>query len=96
MLKNNSGQTTIEYILILIVIITVYAMVLKNPRIKQYMSGGAMIEELATYMQYCYRHALPGNAKETYPAFYQSATHASYSGGAVGTTRFFGPRQGYP
>jgi len=96
MLKNNLGQTTVEYILILFVIMTVYALVLKNPRMKQYMSGGAIIEELATNIQYSYRHALPGNVKETYPAFYQSATHASYSGGATGTTRFFGPRQGYP
>lgn len=96
MQKNERGQTTVEYILILFVIITVYALVLKNPRLKQFMSGGTVIEELANYMQYCYRHALPGNIKETYPAFYQSPTHQSYSGGASGSTRFFGPKQGYP
>lgn len=94
--KSNEGQTTFEYILILFVIITVYALVLKNPRMKQFMSGGSVIEELSTYIQYCYRHALPGHIKESYPPFYQSPTHQSYSGGNAGTTRFFGPRQGYP
>ena len=60
------------------------------------MSGGSVIEELSTYMQYSYRHALPGNIKEKYPPLYQSADHKSYSGGSFGSTRFFGPKQGYP
>lgn len=96
MLRSEKGQTTVEYVLILFVIITIYALVMKHPRLKEFMSGGRVIDELGTYIQFCYRHALPAHVKETYPAFYQSATHKSYSGGNVGQTRFFGPREGYP
>lgn len=95
MLKNEIGQTTIEYILILAVIISIYGLFMKNPKVKEFMSGGKVIEELATRIQFCYRHALPGSEKETYPAFYQSPTHKSYSAGP-GLTRFFGPKAGYP
>lgn len=95
MLRNESGQTTIEYILIVAVIVGIYGLFMKNPKIKEYMSGGKIIEELATHIQFCYRHALPGTEKEKYPAFYQAPTHKSYLEGPR-ETRFFGPKTGYP
>lgn len=98
MLKDSRGQTTLEYILIVIVVISVYGLIMKNPKVKEYMAGGEVMEELATYIQFCYRHALPGSEKEQYPAFYLAPTHKSYSTGGSNSakTRFFGPREAYP
>lgn len=95
MQKNNAGQTTLEYIFLLIVLLGILGLVFRHPFFKGFVEGGSFITEIGTYMQYSYRHAISGQEKEKYPPTYLSPQHDSYQGKA-GNTRFFGPKQGYP
>lgn len=95
MQKNNSGQTTMEYILLVAVLMGLLTLVFNHPLFKEFRKGGGFINQVAAYIQYCYRHAAPDQISEKYPPNYLQINHSSYQGQG-GNSRFFGPKQGYP
>lgn len=93
--KNNRGQATIEYILLVVVLLGLLGMVFNSSLFKEFQKGGSLLSQIANYIQYCYRHTTPDQVKEKYPANYQQINHPSYQG-QDGNSRFFGPIEGYP
>lgn len=91
------GQTTIEYILLIAVVIGLATFILNLPIMQKFLGKdgqGGFTSPFFASMQYSYRHAIFGTNKEIYPANYQQAKHDSYSSGT--DTRFFGPADPYP
>lgn len=92
---NQTGQATVEYILMLAVVMGFVFYVFNHPGVKDFLaSDGALFGKLKNTIQYSYRHAMGGVVSERYPANYSEASHPSYVGGTE--TRFFGPAQEYP
>ncbi|MDH4466553.1 MAG: hypothetical protein QE271_00725 [Bacteriovoracaceae bacterium] len=93
--REQRGQTTIEYILLLSVVIGLFTFVLKMGFMQDMFSGNSQFTNgLFRSMQFCYRNAIYGDTAETYPPVYQVPKHLSYA--TEGDTRFFGPAQAYP
>jgi hypothetical protein len=93
-LKNDQkGQSTVEYILLLAVIISLVGTVLKSDMFRQlFGEEGKFAQEFRKEIEYSYRHALKGREFHTTPNYNQP--HDSYE--RVGDTRFFGAKEKYP
>jgi len=93
--KREAGQTMVEYILLTAVVIGLFSLFLKVPFMQDLLSENSKFTSGLFYsMQFCYRHAIYGEDKETYPPSYNSPKHTSYA--TSGDTRFFGPADPYP
>lgn len=88
------GQTTIEYILLISAIVGMILLVVNSSLFNKYVAGNSFMEQLATKIQFNYRHALSGNDKEKYPPDYQRPNHVSYK--SSHGSHFFGPADKYP
>ena len=89
------GQSTIEYILLIGVVIGLFSFVMKMDFMQDMFSGNSQFTNgLFRSMQFCYRNAIYGEIAETYPPIYSAPKHLSYAN--QGDTRFFGPAQPYP
>lgn len=92
---NSFGQTTIEYILLLSVVMVIILTVMNNPLVQRFTAKGNFIKEITILMQFSYRHSRSGNTNEKYPPDYSKPDHVSYSQNN-GESRFFGPASSYP
>lgn len=94
-LKAQRGQTLVEYLLLLFLVIGATFLLLRSPFFKQFTAQGEWVEQLMASIQFSYRHGLPGKVIETYPANYNEANHRSFVS-EQNETRFFGPADEYP
>ena len=94
-IRREQGQTIIEYVLLLSVVIGLFTFVMNLTFMKDLFSGESKFTSgLFRSMQFCYRHAVYGDEIETYPPVYNAPKHKSYAD--QGDTRFFGPQSAYP
>jgi hypothetical protein len=94
--NKNSGQTLVEYLLMMLLVVGVMSVIYKSQIFQENIGkNGSFNLSLVALMKYSYRHALPGKKVEQYPPNYTSSKHDSYQIES-NNTRFFGPAQGYP
>jgi hypothetical protein len=92
-LNNQRGQSMVEYILLLAVVVAISATVLKSGFVSDYFGeDGTFTKNFKLELEYSYRHAVRGRKANS--VNYTSPNHDSYK--FSGDTRFFGPLQRYP
>lgn len=97
-MKNQKGQTVVEYILLLSVAMSLVLTFYRSTAYKRlFGENGAVGKQLKSQNEFAYRHAysrnrpatdIPRNNKD-------GATHPSYADINEGGTRFFGPKDPY-
>lgn len=96
--KNQQGQTMVEYILLLVVSISLVMTFYKSDFFKRFFgeqgSLGKMIKEDS---EFGYRHAyLRNRPKEYSTGHIYGPSHPSYQNTEKNETRFFGAKEPYP
>jgi hypothetical protein len=90
---NNRGQTAVEYILLIAVIMTVGLSVFKSSYFVGFFGeDGTFVKTYTTQFEYSYRNGVGGRDKNQQQ--YSSPDHPSYR--SQGNTRFFGALNTYP
>ena len=100
-LKNNFGQSAVEYIMLLAVISSLAYVFLNNQRFKAFISGkDGMFAMMAQGMSYTYRYGVdlkPGVDPSSKMSFeYSSREHDTYFNSDSTNSRFFSGVQSYP
>lgn len=96
-LKSQRGQTMVEYILLLVVAVSL-VLTFYNSRAFQRLFGeqGEVAKNIKSESEFSYRHAFINGRPEGDGAVVRDITqHPSYANPATGDTRFFGPRDPY-
>lgn len=91
------GQSAVEYILLIAVIVFLVSTVLRNPIIQDLLdpiSESGLGRQLKQNIEYSYRYGIGGKQKLNFPPEF-NVSHPSYSNGE-GDSRFFGPADPYP
>lgn len=89
-LKNESGQSTVEYILLLAVVATVVFAIFKSEGFnKLFGENGQIVQRYKQQFEFSYRHGF-FEMKEDKTPDYSSGDHESYQG------RFFSAKDPYP
>ncbi|MEX0798900.1 MAG: hypothetical protein WD025_05620 [Bacteriovoracaceae bacterium] len=92
--KNQKGQSTVEYVLLLAVVISLVSVVFKSDFWQSYFGENGKFDEVfRARIEYSYRHTLEGNEFYATPD-YESRNHDSYY--KNGSTRFFRSKEAYP
>lgn len=95
-LKNQRGQTVVEYILLLTVGISlVYTFYRSQAYQRLFGENGTIGQAIKTESEFNYRHAYPRKAGDINQVDYGGTTHPSYYDALSGQTRFFGPKEPY-
>lgn len=98
-LKSEKGQTLVEYILLIVVALSL-AMTFYNSEIFKRLFGpqGELGKKIKHQNEFSYRHAyFPGENDQDPPKnTREGATHPSYYNQQANETRFFGPLTSYP
>ncbi len=90
LLKNEKGQSTVEYILLFAVIASLASFVFKSSVfLDLFGDNGTFGNVYKRKVEYSYRHGLDGSTPFTAPN-YSGGDHDTYKG------RFFGPVEAYP
>jgi len=86
------GQTTIEYVMLMAVVLVLVTTVLKSRAFQDYLGAeGEFFKAYKRIIEFSYRYGTEGNV-DPHPDF--TGEHPSYFGD--GNTRFFGPLGEYP
>ena len=101
LLKNNLGQSAVEYIMLLAVISSLSYVVLNNKRFKAFVNGkGGMFAMMAQGMSYSYRYGIdlkPGVDPSAKMSFeYATREHDTYFNTETTNSRFFSGKASYP
>ncbi len=94
-----AGQSTVEYMLMLFVILSLVMLVFRNPLLAELFDGDdpqSLFSQIKNSIQFSYRHTYSSRLREQYPPSYQVITHPSYYNEEINDTRFFGPAEAYP
>ncbi len=95
-LKNNKGQSVVEYVLMLLVAVTLSATIFNSTYFQEIFQGeNNVFVGFKNMMEYSYRHARSGKTMDN-PNYSSTYKHPSYFNSSSGTTRFFGPVTSYP
>lgn len=87
---NQKGQSTVEYILLFVVVASLVNFVVKSQLFVDLLGeNGQFAQTYKRRIEYSYRHGLGGDTPFSTPN-YSSGTHDSYN------SRFFGPTDAYP
>ena len=90
--KFEEGQSIIEYLMLMAVIVSLSAVIYRSSTFKNYMGDNSLFfRALRDRMQFSYQYALPGSGKVN-SSYGQD--HKSYV--ENGETRFFTPAEKYP
>lgn len=90
---DEKGQTSVEYILLIAVIVVIATSVFKSSGFQQLFGAeGLFAKTYREEVEYSYRHTLGGRKAFSEPN-YSGSNHDSYKGG--GQTRFFGAVEKY-
>ena len=93
-LRNSDGQSVVEYILLLLVIVSLSLTIYNNPRFREFLGPNSeFFTAVKDNVQYSYRHGLQGFQDNT---SYNGTNHPTYFNDDQGQTRFFIPRERYP
>ncbi len=91
--NKNSGQSVVEYVMILAVVVVLVMTVLRSAGFKNFFGPDSpLFEKYAKYLEYTYRHGMSGF--DDSKSDVMSNTHESYSQGK-GNTHFFTSRDPY-
>ena len=89
--KSVSGQSTVEYLLLLVVIMSLVVTVFRSDAFNQFFAeDSAFFAKIERLIEYSYRHGVPGGDDTVN---YSGTGHPSFYGG--GGTRFFIGRESY-
>lgn len=92
--KSQSGQTTVEYILLFAVAIIAANTVFQSDAFQKiFGKNGKFSKTFRAEMEYSYRHSLRGRKEYQQPVY--NGSHDSYVWQGK-TTRFFGAKEAYP
>lgn len=96
LLKDEKGQSAVEYIMLLAVIVSLSFTVFNNKIFLKYMGpDSAYFGAIRSYLGYSYRYGLPGaEDKEDFNSYERA--HPSYVNELSGQTRYFFPLEAYP
>jgi Flp pilus assembly pilin Flp len=96
-LRNDRGQTMVEYILLIAVVISLFITFINSDIFKRLFGNDGMVgQKIKEETEFAYRHAFLRNRPSgPQPLQYSPETHPSYHE-AGKDTRFFGPRSTYP
>ncbi len=96
--NNKKGQGTLEYVLLMAILISVFTMVINSAPIKNiFGKEGKFVKAIQGEFEFQYRHGLYGRdllGEGTNQVDYNTANHTSYKIGSG--SRFFGPKTSYP
>lgn len=95
-LIDQTGQSFVEYILLLAVVGTLAVGILKNPKFKSLLDGTkGPIDQYQKQMEYSYRFGRLGiDPIDSFP--YSSKTNPSYYNSELNKSRFYSPIDKYP
>lgn len=92
-----AGQSTVEYILLLAVIIAIATTILNSTKFKNLLGkNGRLATMMKQETEWNYRHGLPGRQQGAIIIRYPNGSHPTYFNAAKGTSHFIGPRDPYP
>ena len=89
---NNKGQSTVEYVLLLVVVVSLASMIFKTRLFQNFFGEDSdFVATLINRMEYSYRHGRMGEDDQlnyqNHPTFYNKEQNKS---------RFFSPLSAYP
>lgn len=98
-IRNNKGQTLVEYILLLVVAVSLVMTVYNSQAFKRiFGEQGEIGNKMKTQNEFSYRHAFAfksdGSVTDIPPDNREISIHPSYAEPGAGT-RFFGPKEPY-
>lgn len=92
-LNSSAGQSAVEYIMLMALITLIVTSVLRSDVVARNLGeNSALMNLLASRMEYSYRHGLQGEVDNSNP---QGLRHDTYDRLGEGS-RFFLPRETYP
>ena len=95
MMDNEEGQSIVEYIMLLGVVLTLVLVVIQNEKFREIMGpNSTIVNGMRNSMMYTYRHGRPGTAEldnSTYTGNHDTFTNTDGSG-----SRFFSNDEDYP
>ena len=93
MINNSKGQSTVEYILLLAVVVSLALAFLNSPVFKRFVGKDSqLMQKLYVQMSYSYRHGRMG----TVDSSNYEKEHETYFNPDEGRSRFFAPVTKYP
>ena len=93
MIENKKGQSLVEYILLLGMLLMIGVSIFKSAQFKQiFGEDSSLFEKLRRQFEYEYRHGLSGELDRTDNSY--GGEHESFY--TQGKTRFFSPDTPYP
>lgn len=95
-LLNSKGQSTVEYILLLVVVASLAFTVFQSDAFKEFFGeNSSFFATVKKRVQFTYRHGLEGEKEEDNFSYNDGRNHFTYFNEEEGTTRFFLPLEGY-
>lgn len=96
-IKRENGQTMVEYLLLLVVAISLVTTFYKSDFVQRFLgdgkgSFGSIVKEET---EFSYRHAFSRNRPAQVQEFYYGPAHPSYYNPEKSETRFFGAKEPY-
>lgn len=92
---NERGQSTVEYLLLLVVITSFITIVLKSPAVKQWVGGDkSLYEAMARSIEFSFRYGHAG-IDDDYSNNYSDPRLKTYSNEDGNASRFFAPQVKY-
>ena len=100
-MKSTKGQSTVEYILMMLVITSVMFAVVNSDRFKEFFGEDSnFFKAMKKYIEFTYQHGADGNDDGDYNYGDTSLEHGVYINGnpkkGAKSTRFFIPMAKYP
>jgi hypothetical protein len=97
-LKNQDGQSVLEYVLLLAVVVSLAMTVFKSKAVQELLGPDSVFfQTLRDRYEFSYRYgSLPGEGQDPSAGNGYSNTHESYYNSAQSQTRFFTPAEPYP
>jgi len=94
-LLNSRGQSTVEYILLLAVVISLAYLVINSRKFKDLLGrNGTFANNMKNEAEWNYRFASPGNVG--FSTINYGSSHPTYWNSVKSTTHFIGPKDPYP
>ena len=95
--KLDNGQSTVEYILLLAVVVSLVITILNSDIVKSYIGKDSQVmANMRKNLEYSYRHGLGRAGSTEEDNFDYSGNHNTYYNNQVGKTHFFGLKEEYP
>lgn len=90
-LKNQEGQSTVEYILLLAVVVSLFSVVFNSQAFQELLGPeGSFFQAVGAKIEFSYRNGFPGEQRFTPP------NYSDLDSPTINQNRFFSPRDPYP